>query len=83
MRQGTQGQHTGMTLRDGIGREVGEGFRMEDTCTPMLIAALFTIASIWKQPPLTDEWIRKLWCVYTREYYSAIKKNAFELILMR
>ena len=54
-----------------------------DTCTPMLIAALFTIASIWKQPPLTDEWIRKLWCVYTREYYSAIKRNAFESVLMR
>ena len=54
-----------------------------DTCTPMLIAALFTIASIWKQPPLTDEWIRKLWCVYTREYYSAIERNAFESVLMR
>ena len=54
-----------------------------DTCTPMFIAALFTIASIWKQPPLTDEWIRKLWCIYTMEYYSAIKKNALESVLMR
>ena len=43
----------------------------------MFIAALFTIAMIWKQPkcPLTDEWIKKLWYIYTMEYYSAIKKN--------
>ena len=41
------------------------------------IAALFTIAKTWKQPkcPLTDEWIKKMWYVYTVEYYSAIKKN--------
>ena len=56
-----------------------------DTCTPMFIAALFTIARTWKQPrcPLADEWIRKLWYIYTMEYYSAIKKNAFESVLMR
>ena len=56
-----------------------------DTCTPLFIIALFTIASTWKQPrcPLADEWIRKLWYIYTMEYYSAIKKNAFESILMR
>ena len=49
----------------------------KDTCTPMFIAALFTIARTWKQPrcPLTDEWIKKLWYIYTMEYYSAIKKN--------
>ena len=43
----------------------------------MFIAALFTIAKTWKQPkcPLTDEWIKKLWYIYTMEYYSAIKKN--------
>ena len=43
----------------------------------MLIAALFKIAKIWKQPkcPLTDEWIKKMWYVYTMEYYSSIKKN--------
>ena len=54
-----------------------------DTCTPMFIAALFTIT--WKQPrcPLADGWIRKLWYIYTMEYYSAIKKNAFESVLMR
>ena len=51
----------------------------------MFIAALFTIAKTWKQPrsPLADEWIRKLWYIYTMEYYSAIKGNAFELVLMR
>ena len=56
-----------------------------DTCTTMFIAALFTIARTWKQPrcPSTDEWIRKLWYIYTMEYYSAIKKNAFESVLMR
>ena len=49
-----------------------------DTCTLMFIAALSTIARTWKQPrcPLADEWIRKLWYIYTMEYYSAIKKNA-------
>ena len=50
----------------------------------MFIAALFTIARTWKQPryPSTDEWINKLWYIYTREYYSAIKRNAFESVLM-
>ena len=48
----------------------------------MFIAALFTIARTWKQPrcPLADEWIRKLWYIYTMEYYSAIKKNTFESV---
>ena len=56
-----------------------------DTCTPLFIAALFTIARIGKQPrcPLTDEWIKKLWYIYPMEYYSAIKRNAFESVLMR
>ena len=47
-----------------------------DTCTPVFLAALFTIARTWKQPrcPLADEWIRKLWYIYTMEYYSAIKR---------
>ena len=51
----------------------------------MLNEALFTIARTWKQPrcPLTDEWVRKLWYIYTVEYYSAIKRNAFESVLMR
>ena len=51
----------------------------------MFIAALFTIARTWKQPrcPSADKWIRKLWYIYTMEYYSPIKKNAFESLLMR
>ena len=51
----------------------------------MFITALFTIARTWKQPrcPLADKWIRKLWYIYTMEYYSAIKKNAFESVPMR
>ena len=49
----------------------------KDTCTPMLITALFTIAKTWKQPrcPWTDEWIKKMWYIHTMEYYSAITKN--------
>ena len=56
-----------------------------DTCTPMFITAQFTIARIWKQPrcPLADEWIRKLWYIYTMEYYSATEKNVFESVPMR
>ena len=51
----------------------------------MFIAALFIIARTWKQPrcPSADEWIRKLWYIYTMEYYSAIRNNAFESVLMR
>ena len=52
-------------------------------CTPMFIIALFTITRTWKQPrcPLADGWIKKLWYIYTMEYYSAIKKNTS--VLMR
>ena len=48
-----------------------------DTCIPVFMAALFIIARTWKQPrcPSADEWIRKLWYIYTMEYYSAIKKE--------
>ena len=51
----------------------------------MFIAALLTIARTWKKPrcPSADKWIRKLWYIYTIEYYSAIKKNAFESVLMK
>jgi len=49
----------------------------KDPCTPMFIAALFTTAKTWKHPkcPSTDEWIKKMWYIYTVEHYSAIKKN--------
>ena len=48
----------------------------KDTCTPMFIAALFTIDKTRKQPkcPLTNEWVKKMWYIYTMEYYSAIKR---------
>ena len=51
----------------------------------MFITALFIIARTWKQPrcPSADEWIRKWWYIYTMEYYTAIKKNTFESVLMR
>ena len=56
-----------------------------DMCNTMFIAALFINARIWKQPrcPSADEWIRKLWYIFTMECYSAIKKNSFESVLMR
>ena len=56
-----------------------------DRCAPVFITALFTIARTWKQPryPSADKWIRNLWYLYTMDYYSAIKKNSFESVLMR
>ena len=52
---------------------------------PVFIAALFTTAKTWKQPrcSLTDEWIKKLWYIHTMEYYSAIKSNVFDSVLIR
>ena len=57
----------------------------KDTCIPLFIAAVFAIARPWKQSrcPSTDEWIKKLWYIHTMEYYSSIKRNAFESVLMR
>ena len=57
----------------------------KESCTTMFIAALFTIARTWKQPkcPPTDEWLRKMWHIYTMEYYSAIKRNKIELFVVR
>ena len=51
----------------------------------MFTAALFAIARTWKQPrcPLTEEWIRKLWYIYTMEYYSAVKRNRYKSVLMK
>ena len=55
---------------------------LRDTCTPVFIAAMVTTARTWKQLicPLADEWIRKLWYIYTMEYYSTIKRNTVESI---
>ena len=60
-----------------------ETITKKDTCTPMFTAALFTIARTWKQLrcPSTDEWIKKLWYIHTKEYYSAMKRNTFESAL--
>ena len=56
-----------------------------ESCPTMFIAALFTIARTWKQPkcPSTGEWIKKMWHIYTTEYYSAIKRNETELFVVR
>ena len=60
-----------------LGIYMDKTFLEKDTCTHTFIAALFTIAKTWKQPkcPSTDEWIKKMWYIYTMEYYSAIKKT--------
>jgi hypothetical protein len=57
-------------------KECDSGYSI-GTCTPMFIAALFTIANLWKQPrcPTTNKWIKKIWYLYTMEFYSATKKN--------
>ena len=54
-----------------------------DACTSMFITALFTIARKQPRCPLADKWVSELWYIYTMEYYSATKKNAFESVLMR
>ena len=68
-----------------LGIHIKETRIERDTCIPVFIAALFTTSRTWKQPrcPSADEWIRKLWYVYTVKYYSAIKSNTFESVLMR
>ena len=57
----------------------------KDACIPLFIVVLFTIARTWKQPrcPSTDEWIKKLWNIYTMEYYSAIKRSPLESVQMK
>ena len=57
----------------------------KESCITMFTAALFTIARTWKQPkcPSTDEWIKKMWHIYTMEYYSTIKRNETELFVVR
>ena len=58
---------------------------VKDTGTPIFTAALFTIARTWKQPryPSTDEWTKNLGYIHTMQYYSAIKRNMFEFVLVR
>ena len=60
-----------------LGIDLDKTFLEKDACTRRFISALFTIAETWKQPksPLIDDWIRKMWYIYTMEYYSSIKKN--------
>ena len=57
----------------------------KESCTTKFIVGLFTIASPWKQPkcPLTDGWIKRIWHIYTMEYYSALKRNEIELFVVR
>ena len=66
-----------------LGRYTEETKIEKDTCIPLFIVPLFTIARTWKQGrcPLTDEWIKKVWYIYTMEYYSAIERNAFKSVL--
>ena len=68
-----------------LGKHTEETRSERDTCTPLFITTLFIIARTWKQPRClsADEWIRKLWYIYIMEYYSAIKKNSFESVLLR
>ena len=60
-----------------LGINLDKTIVQKDTCTPMFIAALLTIAKTWKKPkcPLKDEWIKKMWYIYAMQYYSAIKKE--------
>ena len=75
--------HTFFTHQEG--KEIEENKFEKDTCIPLFTAALFTIARTWKQPRClsADEWIKKLWYIYTMECYSAIKWNTFESVLVR
>ena len=68
-----------------LGKHTEETRIERDMCTPMFIAALFIIARTWKQSrcPSADEWMRKRWYIYTMKYYSAVKNNTFESVLMR
>ena len=67
-----------------LGRYPEETKIEKNTCIPLFIAALFTIARTWKQPrcPPADEWIKRLWYIYTMEYYSAFKRIEFQSILV-
>ena len=68
-----------------LGRYPEKTIIQKDTCTTMFTAALFTIARTWNQPkcPSIGEWLKKMWHIYTMEYYSAIKRNEIELFVVR
>jgi len=69
-----------------VGKNPLEEIKTEkDTCTPIFTPALFTLSRTWKKLRClsTEEWIKKLWYIYTMEYYSAIKRNTLESVLMR
>ena len=68
-----------------LGIYLEENKTEKDTRIPLFIVALFTIVRTWKQPrcPLTNEWIKKSWYMYTMEFHSVIKRNTFESVLMR
>ena len=68
-----------------LGRYPEKSIIQKESCTTIFIAALFTLARTWKQPkcPSTDEWIKKMWHIYTMECYSAIKRNEIELFVVR
>ena len=74
---GDPGLKVGQIGKIGLGPENTKMLFRRDTCTPMFIAALSTIAEVWKEPqcPSMDEWIKTMWCLYTMEYYSAINKS--------
>ena len=59
-----------------------DAVKNRDTCTPMFLAAMSTIARLWKELrcPSKDEWIKKMWSMYTMEYYSAIRKDEYHLL---
>ena len=62
-----------------------DAVKQQDTCTPKFIAAMSTIAKLWKEPrcPATDEWIKKMWSMYTMEYYSAIRNDKYPSCALR
>ena len=68
-----------------LGKYPEETIIQKESCTTMFIAVLITIARTWKQTkcPSTDEWMKKMWHIYTMEYYSAVKRNEIELFVVR